>query len=70
MKKPRLPKTDSIKKLVEFWDSHDLTDFEDELKKVAEPLFVRSTSIRCLSKRMKTKRSSEWLRPKASPRNS
>ncbi len=29
MKKPRLPKTDSIKKLAEFWDRHDLTDFED-----------------------------------------
>jgi hypothetical protein len=46
MKKSRLPKTDSIKKLAEFWDSHDLTDFEDVLEEVAEPVFVRSTAIK------------------------
>jgi CopG antitoxin of type II toxin-antitoxin system len=46
MKKSRLPKTDSIKKLAEFWDSHDLTDFGDELEEVAEPVFVRSTAIK------------------------
>jgi CopG antitoxin of type II toxin-antitoxin system len=46
MKKSGLPKTDSIKKLAEFWDSHDLTDFEDELEEVAEPVFVRSTAIK------------------------
>lgn len=40
------PRTDSIKKLAEFWDSHDLTDFEDELEEVAEPVFVRSTAIK------------------------
>jgi hypothetical protein len=41
MKKPKLPKTDSIQKLAEFWDKHDLTDFEDELEEVAEPVFAR-----------------------------
>lgn len=46
MKKSRLPKTDSIRKLAEFWDSHDLTDFEDELEDVAEPVFARRTAIR------------------------
>ena len=46
MKKSRLPKTDSIKKLAEFWDSHDLTDFGDELEEVAEPVLVRSTAIK------------------------
>jgi hypothetical protein len=46
MKKPKLPRTDSIKKLAEFWDSHDLTDFEDELEEVAEPVFVRRTAIK------------------------
>ena len=44
--KSRLPTTDSIKKLAAFWDSHDLTDFEDELEEVAEPVFVRPTAIR------------------------
>ena len=45
MKKPRLPRTDSIKTLAEFWDSHDLTDFADELEEVTEPVFVRHTAI-------------------------
>ncbi len=42
----KLPKTDSIKKLAEFWDSHDLADFEDELEEVPEPVFVRGTAIK------------------------
>ena len=29
MKKAKLPKTDSIQKLAEFWDTHDLTEFEN-----------------------------------------
>ena len=41
MKKSKLPKTDSIEKLAEFWDRHDVTDFEAELEEVAEPAFVR-----------------------------
>lgn len=45
MKKSKLPQTDSIQKLAEFWDTHDLTDFEDELEEVAEPVFVRDVPI-------------------------
>jgi hypothetical protein len=45
MKKSRLPRTDSIKKLAAFWDSHDLTDYEDELEEVTEPVFVRAAAI-------------------------
>lgn len=36
-----IPKTDSISELARFWDSHDLTEFEDELEEVQEPVFVR-----------------------------
>jgi hypothetical protein len=46
MNKSKLPKTDSIEKLAEFWGSHDLTDFEDELEEVAEPVFARGTVIK------------------------
>jgi len=46
MKKSKLPKTDSIEKLAEFWDTHDLTDFEDELEEVTEPVFVRGAPIK------------------------
>jgi chromatin segregation and condensation protein Rec8/ScpA/Scc1 (kleisin family) len=46
MKKSKLPKTKSIRKLAEFWDSHDLTHFEDELEEVREPVFVRGTAVK------------------------
>lgn len=48
-KKPRKPKlapVDSIQQLAEFWDTHDLTDFEEELEAVPEPVFVRGTTIK------------------------
>jgi hypothetical protein len=44
MKKPKLPKIDSVQKLAQFWDRHDLTDFEDELEQVKEPVFRRGGS--------------------------
>lgn len=42
MKRPRLPNTDSIQELAKFWDTHDLTDFEQLLEEVGEPVFVRA----------------------------
>jgi uncharacterized protein len=63
MKKPKLPNTDSIEKLAEFWDTHGLTDFEDELEEVAEPVFVRAPAIRRADPRLGAgeARSSEQL---------
>jgi hypothetical protein len=46
MKKSKLPATDSIDELARFWDTHDLTDFEDELEEVREPVFVRRKVIK------------------------
>lgn len=46
MKKSKLPKTDSIQELAEFWDTHDATDFESEMEEVAEPVFVRRAAIK------------------------
>ena len=40
-----LPQTDSIQELAHFWDTHDLTDFEDELDEVTEPVFEPTTVI-------------------------
>ena len=40
-----LPQTDSIQELAKFWDTHDLTHFEDELEEVNEPVFERRTVI-------------------------
>ncbi len=45
MKTPRLPNTDSIQELAQFWDTHDLTDFEDELEEVTDPVFEPATVI-------------------------
>ncbi len=35
----KIPKIDSIGELAKFWDTHDLTDFEEELEEVKEPVF-------------------------------
>jgi predicted DNA binding CopG/RHH family protein len=45
MRTTRLPRTDSIQELAEFWDSHDLADFQDELEEVCEPVFVKDSRI-------------------------
>jgi CopG antitoxin of type II toxin-antitoxin system len=38
----KLPETDSIRELAEFWDTHDVTDFADELVEVSERVFAHS----------------------------
>lgn len=45
MKKAELPKTDSIRELADFWDSHDVTDFEEALEEVTEPIFKRGVTV-------------------------
>jgi hypothetical protein len=42
IRKQKLPNTDSVEALAGFWDRHDLTDFEDRLVEVHEPVFVRA----------------------------
>lgn len=39
MKSQKLPVTDSIEELARFWDTHDVTDYLDELEEVTEPIF-------------------------------
>ncbi len=46
MNSPKLPQTDSVQELAQFWDSHELTDFEDQLEEVKEPVFERKLMIR------------------------
>ncbi len=41
----RFPQTDSIRELAQFWDTHDLTDFEDQLEEVTEPVFEREKVV-------------------------
>lgn len=46
MKPGKIPRTDSIQELAKFWDTHDLTDFQEELEEVTEPVFVRGTPVK------------------------
>jgi len=46
LKAEALPKTDSIQELAQFWDTHDLTDFENDLEEVTEPVFAPRKGIR------------------------
>ena len=39
----KIPQTDSIQELAQFWDVHDLTDFEEQLEEVSGTVFERST---------------------------
>ena len=41
MKARKIPENDSIEELARFWDTHDLTDFQDLLEDVPEPAFER-----------------------------
>ena len=43
--KRKIPRIDSIEELAKFWDTHDLTDFEDELEEITEPVFERTRVI-------------------------
>jgi hypothetical protein len=41
-----IPHIDSIQELVRFWDTHDLTDFDDQLEEVTEPVFEREAVVK------------------------
>ena len=43
MKARKIPQTDSIEELARFWDTDDLTDFEDQLEEVRAPVFERKS---------------------------
>jgi hypothetical protein len=45
MSNRRLPQTDSIHELAQFWDTHDVTEFEDQLEEVGERVFERDSKI-------------------------
>ena len=56
MNHTNMPQTDSIQELAHFWDTHDLTDFEDELEEVSEPVFelLPQLSVPLNSKELET----------------
>ncbi len=46
MSTSKIPNTDSIEELAQFWSCHDLTEFEDQLEEVSEPVFERETVVK------------------------
>jgi hypothetical protein len=38
----KIPQIDSIEELAKFWDTHDITDFENELEEAEESVFDRA----------------------------
>jgi len=45
MSAKHLPKTDSIEQLAQFWDTHDLTDFDAVLEEAPESVFERESTF-------------------------
>ena len=45
MNQSKIPQTDSIQEFAKFWDTHDLTDFEDQLEEVTENVFEAETVV-------------------------
>jgi len=52
MKKQIIPEFDSIEEMAKFWDTHDLTDFEDQLVEV-KGVFYRPSKPKNLSVSLK-----------------
>jgi len=43
--KHAMPRLDSIEELARFWDTHDVTDYIDELQEVSTPVFERAAVV-------------------------
>jgi len=46
MTRAKTPQADSIRELARFWDTHDLTDLDDQLEEVNKPVFERETVVK------------------------
>jgi hypothetical protein len=44
MRGDKLPRTDWVEELAQFWDTHDLPDFEDQLEEMDAVVFERNPS--------------------------
>jgi hypothetical protein len=45
MKKVKIPRTDSIKELAKFFETHDTTEIEDDVHEVTGPICIPRNSI-------------------------
>ena len=65
MNRTKIPQTDSIEELARFWDTHDLTDFADELEEVNESVFERQTEVTIRLEPQMLPLLQNWLSPGA-----
>ena len=59
MSDTKIPHADSVEELARFWQTHDLTDFEDKLEEVTEPVFVRKEAVETTQKECSNDRAQE-----------
>ena len=45
MRRKEIPQSDSIQELAAFWDTHDVTEFEDQLEVVGGTVFERQAEL-------------------------
>ncbi|MEK7793498.1 MAG: CopG family antitoxin [Candidatus Hydrogenedentota bacterium] len=45
MSRAQLPQSDSIQELASFWDTHDLSDFDDQLEEISGQAFKRKPVV-------------------------
>jgi hypothetical protein len=45
MKQEKIPQTDSIKEISDFWDTHDNTTYANELEEVHKQIFDNSKEV-------------------------
>jgi hypothetical protein len=43
-KEMKIPKFKTLEEMAQFWDNHDITDFENQLIEVKEPVFDKTSS--------------------------
>jgi len=45
-KRDPIPSSDDVKKLAEFWQTHDSTDYLDQMVEIPGPLLVRKNTVK------------------------
>ena len=61
----KIPQTDSIRELAGFWDTLDLTDFEDQLEEVTDTVFEQEAVVKTVCRSRKLEPHSIWPSPRA-----
>ena len=55
----KIPEFDTLQEMAEFWDTHEINDFEDQLIEVQEPVFENLQS-RVITLQLDAEHSKDW----------